>query len=79
MYLLALAVLLVLLKILGVSPIGDWSWWGVLLPFPLVAIWWAIADASGLTKKRADEREEARRLARMRKIVARHSNQKGAR
>lgn len=76
MYLLVLGLGLCALKLLGVAPIADWPWWGVMLPFPLVSIWWAFADLSGLTRKRAEEREEARRVARMRKIVSRSSAQK---
>lgn len=67
MYLMVIGVVLVVLKLAGVLPVADWPWWGILLPFPIAAVWWAIADATGFTKKRATEREEARRVARMRK------------
>lgn len=71
MYLLGLGIILVALKALGVAPVAEWSWWGVLLPFPLTSLWWTVADLSGYTKKRAAEREEARRLRRMRSHIAR--------
>lgn len=71
MYFLVLGLLLVALKLLGLEPVGEWSWWGVLLPFPLASLWWVISDLSGLTKKRAVEREEARRIQRIRKQLAR--------
>jgi small Trp-rich protein len=76
MYLLVLGLVLCALKLLGFAPVADWPWWGVMLPFPLVSIWWAFADLSGLTHKRAVEREEARRIAKMRKIIARSSAHK---
>jgi len=67
MYLVVIGVALVILKLADVLPIAEWPWWGVLLPFPVAAVWWAIADATGFTKKRATEREEKRRVDRMRK------------
>ncbi|TFZ03352.1 TIGR04438 family Trp-rich protein [Ramlibacter rhizophilus] len=73
MYLLGLGLLLVALKLLGVAPVADWPWWGVMLPFPLVSFWWAFCDLTGITKKRVAEREESRRIARMRKIIARNN------
>ena len=38
-----------------------WSWWLVLLPFALAVAWWAWADSTGYTKKKAMEREDRRR------------------
>jgi small Trp-rich protein len=56
--------LLVVLKLLGLGAVGDWSWWSVLAPFVLAAIWWTISDATGSTKRRAMAREEKRVAAR---------------
>lgn len=65
MWFVLIGVLLLLLKALGVVPVADWSWWGVLSPFAAAALWWLWADSSGLTQKRAmqrmDEKKEARR------------------
>ena len=52
--------LLVVLKLLELGPFGDWSWWGVLAPFALAAIWWTIADLTGDTRRRAIERDRKR-------------------
>ena len=56
---------MLVLKLVGVSPVGEWSWLWVLAPFGLAVLWWAWADASGLTQKKAmrrmDEKKEARR------------------
>jgi small Trp-rich protein len=45
--------------------VAAWDWWVVLLPFGLAVLWWTWADWSGYTKKKAMEREDARRQARI--------------
>ncbi len=67
MYLLGLGVIFMLLKYLEIGIVADWSWWLVLSPFALAVVWWAWADASGYTKRKAMEREEERRQARIEK------------
>jgi small Trp-rich protein len=60
-----LGLLLVALKLAEFGPVAEWGWTWVLLPFALAAVWWAIADKTGLTRRRAmrkmDERKEQRR------------------
>ncbi len=65
MWFLVLGLLGVALKYFEVGPIGSWSWWIVLIPFALAVAWWAWADASGYTKRKVVEREDARRQARI--------------
>lgn len=65
MYLLGLGLVLLGMKFLEVGPVVGWAWWVVLAPFGLAIAWWAWADASGYTKKKAMEVEEARRKARI--------------
>ena len=65
MYLLGLGVVLMALKFLELGPVANLSWVWVLSPFGLAVAWWAWADASGFTKKRAMERENARKDARI--------------
>jgi small Trp-rich protein len=60
MYLLGLGIFLMLLKYLAIGPVADLSWWWVLSPFALAVVWWAWADASGYTKRKAMEIEEKR-------------------
>jgi len=60
MYLLGLGIVLMLLKYLAIGPVADWSWWWVLSPFVLAVVWWAWADASGYTKRKAMEIEDKR-------------------
>ncbi|MBK6388868.1 MAG: TIGR04438 family Trp-rich protein [Rhodoferax sp.] len=65
MYLLGLGIILLLMKYLEMGPVATWSWWIVLTPFALAVVWWAWADSSGYTKRKAMEREDARRKARV--------------
>lgn len=65
MYFLGIGVLLLLMKYLEIDPVAAWDWWVVLLPFGLAVAWWTWADNSGYTKRKAMEREEARRQARI--------------
>ena len=55
------------LKYLEVGFVAQLSWWIVLIPFALAVAWWAYADASGYTKRRAMERMEERKQDRINK------------
>ena len=69
MYFVVLGVLLLGMKLASLGPVGAWSWWLVLAPFGLAAAWWAWADATGYTKRRAmramDDKRAARRQEQM--------------
>jgi small Trp-rich protein len=65
MLFLILGLLGVLLKYFEVGPVAQWSWWLVLVPFPLAMAWWAWADWSGYTKRKVVEREEERKQERI--------------
>lgn len=65
MWFLALGLLGVVLKYLEIGPVAQWSWLTVLIPFGLAMAWWAWADWSGYTKRKAVEREEERRQDRI--------------
>lgn len=70
MYLLILALLLLGLKLAGVESVAHWSWWWVLSPFALAALWWLWSDLSGRTTRmamKADEQRKAERLAEAKK------------
>lgn len=67
-----LGVLLVVLRLGGWVQFHKddfWAWAIVLCPFALAAAWWAWADASGLTQRKAmkdlDDRKAARREQQM--------------
>jgi len=61
MYLLGLGLVLMVLKYLEWGPVAQWSWWLVLTPFALAALWWTWADATGYTKRKAMEQDDKRR------------------
>ena len=61
MYFLGLGLVLLALKYLELGPVAGWDWWVVLLPFGLAMAWWAWADSSGYTKRKAMQRDNARR------------------
>ena len=67
MWFVVLGVLLIALKLADVGMVAAWSWWAVLSPFAAAAVWWAYADASGLTKKREMNKLEDKKLERRRK------------
>ncbi len=68
-------VVLILLNLLGIGPVGAWTWnltgdlWKFAMPFAFALGWWAWSDTSGRTKRREmermDERKENRRLKNM--------------
>jgi len=67
MYFVAFGVVLLILKLAEVGPVGGWSWWVVLAPFACAAAWWAWADATGYTKRRAMDRMDAKKAERRRR------------
>ena len=67
MYFLVLGIILLLLKYLEIGPVAAWSWYTVLAPFGLAALWWAWADWSGYTKRTEMDKEDAKKAARIAK------------
>ena len=67
MYFLGLGVFLLLFKYFEIGPMANWSWWIILAPFGLAMLWWAWADSTGYTKRKAMERENLRKAERIEK------------
>jgi small Trp-rich protein len=65
MYLVGLGLVLLILKFMEIGPTAAWDWWIVLSPFGLAMAWWAWADSTGYTKRKAMEAENAKRQARI--------------
>ena len=65
MLFLGLGLVLLALKYLEFGAVAAWPWWVVLSPFGLAVAWWSWADWSGYTKKKAVQRENARKQARI--------------
>jgi small Trp-rich protein len=70
MFFLGLGLILLALKYLEIGPVANWSWYVVLGPFGLAVAWWAWADWSGYTKRKAVAKEDARKKARIDKSRA---------
>jgi small Trp-rich protein len=67
MYFLFLGIALGLMKFLGVGFMLTVSWWVVGAPFICAVVWWTWADRSGFTARKAMERDQARKQARIEK------------
>jgi len=67
MWFVVLGVVLIALKLAEFGFVAAWSWWAVLAPFAVAAVWWAYADSSGLTKKREMDKLDEKKLERRRK------------
>jgi small Trp-rich protein len=65
MYLLGLGLILLTMKYMEFGPVAEWEWWQVLIPFGLAVAWWAWADWSGYTKKKAAQKENEKKQARI--------------
>jgi small Trp-rich protein len=67
MLFLIVGILLLVLWYGEIGPVATWSWYVVFSPFLLAVLWWAWADATGYTKKKAVEKENAKKKARIEK------------
>ena len=65
MYFLIIGVALLAMKYLEIGPVAAFPWWVVLSPFAMAVAWWSWADSSGYTKKKAVERENEKKQARI--------------
>ncbi|HEU4704592.1 MAG TPA: TIGR04438 family Trp-rich protein [Sphingomicrobium sp.] len=70
MWFVIVGLLIIAANLMGIGPMGNWTWnltgdlWKFCVPFVFAAIWWAIADASGLNKRREIEKMEDKKHAR---------------
>ena len=67
MFLLGIGLLLLALKVLEIGAVANWSWYVIAAPFLLTVAWWAWADATGYTKRKAMEKMDQRRKDRINK------------
>jgi small Trp-rich protein len=65
MLLLGLGLVLLALKYFQIGVVAEWEWWWVLSPFVMAVVWWLLADYFGYTRKKAMEREAARKQKRI--------------
>jgi small Trp-rich protein len=64
-----LGVLLLALKLAGMAPVAEWSWWLVLAPFALAVAWWAFSDKTGRTQREAMRNDQERKDHRRRTLA----------
>jgi small Trp-rich protein len=67
MWFVAVGALLLLMKLTEFGFAATWSWLYILLPFGLAVAWWAFADGTGLTMRRAMDKLEERKHERRRR------------
>jgi small Trp-rich protein len=60
-------IILLVLWYAEIGPVAAWPWYVVFAPFGLAVLWWAWADATGYTKKKAVEKENLKKKARIEK------------
>jgi small Trp-rich protein len=65
MYFLGLGLVFLAMKYLEFGPVAAWSWLWVLSPFAMAVAWWAWADSTGYTKRKAMRRMEDRKQERI--------------
>jgi small Trp-rich protein len=57
------------MKLAEFGPVATWSWWWVWSPFAAAAVWWAISDMTGYTKKREIDKMEEKKAERRKKSL----------
>jgi len=67
MLFLGIGIVLLAMKVLEFGAGAEWPWTVVLTPFGLAVAWWAWADWSGYTRRKAMEKENLRKQARIEK------------
>lgn len=65
MYFLGIGIILLAMWYLEIGPVASWPWYVIAIPWGLAVLWWWWADATGYTKRKAMEREDARRQVRI--------------
>jgi len=67
MWFVFIGIALIVCNFAGIGPMASWNWdltgdfWKFAVPFVVAAFWWAWSDASGLTKRRAMQRDDQRK------------------
>ena len=67
MYFLLLGLIFLAMKYFEVGFVANWSWWWVLSPFAAALVWWAWADTTGYTKRKAIEKMDLKKKERLEK------------
>lgn len=80
MWFLYLGVVLLVSKLLEFGPLGELSWWWVVLPFVLALIWFEVVEERlGLDKKKAFDELEKAKKERIARALQRDDARRGVR
>jgi small Trp-rich protein len=75
MWMLWLGLIFLILKLLDIAPVADWSWWWVCLPLIGAFIWFELFEKRlGLDKKQAFDELQKAKEERIRKTMERDKN-----
>ena len=70
MWFIVVGVILLLMKWFEFGPVGQWSWWVVLIPFGLALLWFEIIEPFfGLDKRKAHDDLDKIRQERLKKSM----------
>ncbi len=70
MWFIVVGVILLLMKWFEFGPVGQWSWWAVLIPFGLALLWFEIIEPFfGLDKRKAHDDLDKIRQERLKKSM----------
>ena len=70
MYFLLIGIVLLIMWYGEIGPVAAWSWYVVFAPFALAVVWWWWADMTGYSKRKAVQRENEKKQARIDKSRA---------
>ena len=70
MYFLLIGIVMLIMWYGEIGPVASWSWYVVFAPFGLAVVWWWWADMTGYSKRKAVQRENEKKQARIDKSRA---------
>ena len=70
MYFLLIGIVMLIMWYGEIGPVSSWSWYVVFAPFGLAVVWWWWADMTGYSKRKAVQRENEKKQARIDKSRA---------
>ncbi len=71
MWIFVIGLVILAMKVAEFGFAAGWSWWWVLSPFAITALWWELSDRSGLTRRRAERKMEQRKAQRRQLAIER--------
>jgi small Trp-rich protein len=73
-----IGVLLVVMKLAEFGPVGQWSWFIIVVPFACAVAWWSWSDSTGRTERQSmNKLDEKKRQRRAKNLQALGMDEKG--